>query len=207
MHKLIPHAVHQFKTLNLTQAGKIRLSPFSNHALIYARDHCTNKTNTQEAFDEIFALATENTRTTYRHLNTDALAFLTVLYGIKEDDPSVAPKTSRLYPDYQHKNSPSYEDIYVSYFKLKDHLSNNNLNFSNPYEGRYQGYLQDAIESTGADITQLEEELYAMYLKRKETGDIYADRKTNTIKKTRLLNPERTTRVRPTERHQRSITY
>jgi hypothetical protein len=65
------------------------------------------------------------------------------------------------------ENKRATELIYISYFNVQEGFKNygNPLGLPNPFEERYEQYLEEALASTNVPRETMEDELYAMYLR------------------------------------------
>lgn len=203
MHELVPRAALYFTKIPLTTAGKIRLAQFPNNAIKHAEQHYNPKLNPTNAYKDLSRIATEFATSHHLPLNPEAVTFLSELYGVKPTDPSTRTTSSR--PEnlpYVHKPSPTTgEPVYISYFKLKEHLTTHKIPLANPYEAQFRLYLKEAISSANIDPETIEAELYKMYLKQKDSFEIRSTRKTNpscptTSHPTPHLRPPSTTETR-----------
>lgn len=174
MHKLVPRCIRYYTKIPLTVAGKIRLSRYPKEALEQALADLDTNLAPKSAYKEIVSLAEGYCREHYRSFNDDAVKFLSGVFGIKESDASVRTQSTR--PEYLPWEPPQKtesEPVYVSYFKLKEHLEAKRLAFPNPYQKKYRAYLDEALNSVdGVDQADIERELYRLYKKRRSENDI-----------------------------------
>jgi len=81
------------------------------------------------------------------------------------------PPTPPAYKPYTAKPRViPHEDIYISYFKLQDHYRENGnpLNLPNPYRAKFIELVEESCAGSDITKTQLKEQLYKLYLAKKE---------------------------------------
>lgn len=189
MHKLVPRCVRYCTEIPLTVAGKIRLSRYPNQALEHALSRYNKSLAPNLAFKDIVSLAEGYCRENYRSFNDEAVSFLSDLYRIKPSDASVLVVQNRpeLIPWMPKENNKEAEPVYVSYFKLKEHFSHNNYSFPNPYQRRFEEYVEEALSSfDGITKEEIERELYKLYLKQKGEDGIHDTRSSDCTQKTSI---------------------
>lgn len=190
MHKLIPNCIKYFKDIPLTVAGKIRLSRFPKESLEYAISTYDKSLSPKDSYDDIVSISETYCYENYRVFNDEAVEFLSRLFGINESMSSIRNKPLRpeLIPYVEPYKKKKYEPVYVSFFKLRDHLNNKKLPFPNPFEKRYEEYLSEALESIDIDRAVVEKELYRLYLIQKEKDVVCDKGKTSSVEASSNVN-------------------
>jgi len=174
MHKLIPPCIRYFTKFPLTIAGKIELSRYPQQALEEAITQYDTSASPTVAFNEIKSLCDAYCKRHYRETNEEAVTLLRSLFCINRSQDVVqklVPRSGKT-PYEMALRRGTLEPVYISYFKLKDHLVTLNVSFPNPFKSRYEEYLNEALDSVDIDRETIEDSLYRLYLKQKAHDEV-----------------------------------